>query len=169
VYEQPLLYLEHCAAKNKDCGSLMFVYLKQIYTQRDWTHVLNVLNRESRWLVVMDVVVTHAPRSVAAPFFGLLYDAPVQVLDSADADRVAAMYELAEQCERGCDPRQAQRIVRRTAAELDQELQDFFTDKKKYREGNLTTRLRPAIMFRWCPYMCNHACRRFPSAWTFWP
>jgi hypothetical protein len=46
-----------------------------------------------------------------------LGDAPVQIVEVSDVDKLYAMYELAEQCENSSMQRYAQSIVRRSAVE----------------------------------------------------
>jgi hypothetical protein len=60
-----------------------------------------LLNRKPKWLIVMRIVVTHAPQRTIATsgLYGLLGDAPVQIIDVADRDRIDGLYALSEQCE----------------------------------------------------------------------
>jgi hypothetical protein len=79
------------------CGSLMANYIK--YGNQD--PMIALLNRKPKWMVVMRTVVTHASRKAIATsgLYGLLGDAPVQVVHTADRERLDGFDALAEVCE----------------------------------------------------------------------
>jgi hypothetical protein len=119
----------------------------------------------------MDVVVTHAPVAGAAAttgLFGLLGDAPVQIVEVSEVDRLHAMYDLAERCEEGSVRKYAQAIVRRSAVEWRLVLKDLVAYNARQNSATLSSQLHPAIMFRWCTYMCNHANQRLPFGYMTW-
>jgi hypothetical protein len=78
------------------------------------------------------------------------------------------MYDLAQRCEAGSTRKHAQALVRRSAVEWRLMLRELVAKKGKLNDAALITQLCPAIMFRWCPYMCNHPHRRLPPGHMNW-
>jgi hypothetical protein len=107
------------------------------------------------WLIVMRVVVIHSDLASAAAtgLFGLLRDAPVQIVPGSEEARVNQFYDLAEDCERGRSITVVQDLKRSSHEELSQELRCVLV--KKFDSEDLVAIMRPTIMFRLCSHMCN--------------
>ncbi|KAH0344405.1 chromate transporter, partial [Aureobasidium melanogenum] len=103
------------------------------------------------WLVVMHVVVVYSDlRSAAATgLFGLLGDAPVQIIPVSEEAKTDSLYDLAERCERGQDVTASQDFTRKSADEMRQELRDEVW--LRFKSEDLVAIMHPAIMFRLCP------------------
>ncbi|KAH0238630.1 hypothetical protein KCV06_g618, partial [Aureobasidium melanogenum] len=108
------------------------------------------------WLVVMHVVVVHSDLSSAAAtgLFGLLGDAPVQIIPVSEEAKIDSFYDLAERCERGQDVTASQDFTRKSADEMRQELRKEVWSR--FKSEDLVAIMHPAIMFRLCTQMCNH-------------
>jgi len=106
-------------------------------------------------LVVMRTIVIHQDLHEAAltGLFGLLGDAPVQVIDAREEARIEELWCLAEFSERELLGSNKQDLVRVTADGLKQELKDTVT--WRCESVDLLQTLRPAIMFRLCTQMCS--------------
>ena len=126
------------------------------YSLSDQQQRLELLNSRSKWLVVMQTVVIHA-RAGSEPYvsglFGLLGDAPVQVVDVFDFEIIEALYRMAEQSEESSLADSRQDLFRRPAEVMRQQLAEIL--ERCYNVEQPTFELRPAIMFRLCPFMCN--------------
>ncbi|KAG9691394.1 hypothetical protein KCU95_g7171, partial [Aureobasidium melanogenum] len=114
------------------------------------------------WLVVMDIVVVHLDLSSAAGtgLFGLLGDAPVQIIPVSNETEINRFYDLAERCERGKSVTASQDFARKSAEEWRQELRDDVLYRFSQNESvaeDLIAIMHPAIMFRLCTQMCNHS------------
>lgn len=119
---------------------------------------IDALKKMSSWLVVMRVVIIHARYEYAAKtgLFGLLGDAPVQVVEVSDEARVEAFFDFADESQRNGHVthlqdlnRDSPEVVRRA---LDDALDRGFGIHKKQLPS-----MHPAIMFRLCTDMCNHS------------
>lgn len=121
------------------------------------TSDLQLLQKRPSWVVVMRVLVVHASRRVGAAsgLFGLLGDAPVQVVDVNDQARVTALFDLAEECEREGDIRVRQTLYRESPEALSRELHDLVV--KRFGSRQQAPKMHPALMFRLCTKMCNHS------------
>ncbi|KAF7714878.1 Uncharacterized protein PECH_007879 [Penicillium ucsense] len=121
------------------------------------TSDLQLLQRRPSWVVVMRVLVVHASRRVGASsgLFGLLGDAPVQVVDVNDQARVTALFDLAEGCEREGNIRVRQTFYRESPEALSRELHDLVV--KRFGSQQKAPKMHPALMFRLCTKMCNHS------------
>ena len=106
-------------------------------------------------LVVMRTIVIHLDPLAATStgLFGLLGDAPVQIIDAREEARIEELWCLAETSERELLGSNKQDLVRVTADGLKQELKDTVTWRCK--SVDLLQTLRPAIMFRLCTKMCS--------------
>jgi hypothetical protein len=126
---------------------------RSIQNKREW---IDILSRRSKWYVVMRIVVIHGSRSVhRSGLFGILGDAPIQIVDIRDQEKINALYDLAELCERESPNAQPpQSFYRSSAPEMENFLQDLFA--ASFDSRKMTFELRPTVMFRWCPLMCNH-------------
>ncbi|PYI16966.1 hypothetical protein BO99DRAFT_464418 [Aspergillus violaceofuscus CBS 115571] len=130
----------------------------------DWLYVADtatpppvlreILSRFACWRVIVRVMVVHADRRTGAEsgLFGLLGDAPVQIVDVSDHDRVEAYWRLAE-AQRRYDPHE-QDFERVEAEAVDREVQA--QEKKMFGSEALPFMLKPAIMFRWCTQIQGH-------------
>jgi hypothetical protein len=99
------------------------------------------------WLIAMRVVVIHSDFASAAAtgLFGLLGDAPVQIVPASEG--------VAEDCRRGRSIIVVQDLKRSSHEELSQELRCVLV--KKFDPEDLVAIVRPTIMFRLCSHMCN--------------
>ncbi|PYH86433.1 hypothetical protein BO82DRAFT_397606 [Aspergillus uvarum CBS 121591] len=113
-----------------------------------------ILSRFACWRVIVRVMVIHADRRTGAEsgLFGLLGDAPVQIVDVSDHDRVEAYWRLAE-TQRQHDPHE-QDFERVEAEAVDREVQA--QAKKMFGCEAVPFVLKPAIMFRWCTQIQGH-------------
>lgn len=109
------------------------------------------------WLVVMRYIVVHSDvhSAAATGLFGLLGDAPVQIIPVSEETKINSFYDLAERCERGKNVTASQDLTRKSAEELRQELRRKVLSR--YSSENLAAIMHPAIMFRLCTQMCNHS------------
>lgn len=121
---------------------------------------LNTIKQLPTWLVVMRTIVIHARRREVARtgLFGLLGDAPKQILDASDASThatITALCGLAAEIERSAvsvTPTQDCSVP-----SLDQlQIKLHTVAVKCFRDEDALAHLRPAIMFCLCDRMCNH-------------
>jgi hypothetical protein len=121
--------------------------------ERQW---IEILSRRQKWLVVMRTVIVHAPRTVhATGLFGILGDAPIQIVDIRDQERIHALFDLAEACENeSSEFCPSQSFYRSSVEEMECYLRDILSSS--FGSAELSFELRPTVMFRWCPLMCNH-------------
>lgn len=172
---RPMQYLEYLVGKFAMRGSFRATYLHPNYgwtipaASRNSLHefyrlpymasdrrvIIETLSRRAEWLVVMRSVIIHASMKdgAASGLFGLLGDAPVQLFDIAEQDKIDALYKMARACQVSSTNEFAQDLHRDTASELEDQLSEVL----KYRYGveEPSFRLRPAIMFHLCPLMCH--------------
>lgn len=148
----PLLDLAWQAAQARRGASLRFEFLR--YCSKKY---LEIILRLPRCRVVMRIFVVHASRrfGAATGLFGLLGDAPVQIVDVSDQARVDAFFDLAESCEHKGKAMVRQNFCRESAEALQQELKDAVI--KQVGSERQAPEMRPAIMFRLCTKMCNHS------------
>lgn len=133
------------------------VLLEDIPIYQDKQEDLAALKLLPEWLVVVRVIVIHLDfaRAARSGLFGLLGDAPVQVVDAA-SPLVSQFYELAEACERKAHAvTAAQDFTRMSASDIDAMVKRVAF--KAFHDLELPKRMRPAIMFRLCTKMCNHS------------
>ncbi|KAK3617411.1 hypothetical protein LTR22_026742 [Elasticomyces elasticus] len=118
----------------------------------------DILRLFPSWLVVMRTIIIHSDYNSAAAtgLFGLLGDAPVQVIDVAeDEAKVTAYFALAAACEKKA-------TAIKTAQNFQQESASSMSNRQRnlvmatYRCERLAVTMRPAIMFRLCTQQCNH-------------
>ncbi|KAI4729120.1 hypothetical protein E4T49_03043 [Aureobasidium sp. EXF-10728] len=154
-----LTYLDHTA--NEPHLPRLFLQTQPVspapkLVTPDELKVINAYKQLSAWLVVMRVVVVHAHLDAAAAtgLFGLLGDAPVQIVPASDQDKLNRFYGLAEECERRQPVTVAQDLTRQSADSIRENLRRVITTK--FHSDELTTIMHPAIMFRLCTRMCNH-------------
>jgi hypothetical protein len=131
--------------------------------ERKW---IEILGRRRKWLVVMRTVIVHAPRIVRATgLFGILGDAPIQIVDIRDQAKIHALFDLAEACENESSRLYpSQSFYRSSVEEMECYLRDIVSSSLGPAE--MSCELRPVVMFRWCPLMCNHLSKFiYSGAW----
>jgi hypothetical protein len=84
--------------------------------------------------------------------FGLLGDAPLQIVDLADAVKIDAMYKLAQDCDFARPFNSGQDLF--PTDDMHELRMRQLIDYAASQILGLTTSLRLAIAFRWCPLMC---------------
>lgn len=142
-------------------GSFIVNFFQNITFRK--AELIDFIKQMPSWMVVMRVIIIHADLATAAStgLFGLLGDAPVQLVDVSDEARVSALWKLAEECE----PRElvtvCQGFHRESAKAYHQILRDIVNHKLCFEDDfnanteDVLSRLRPVIMFRLCTEMCN--------------
>lgn len=118
---------------------------------------LELLKKLPVGFVVMRVIVVHCTSKAAAQrgHFGLLGDARVQVVDIAEQTKVNTLFDWAESCERHATVAQDfRRDGEWTVPLMEQRLKARI--ERTYHDKQLTSALRPAIMFRLCTQNCNN-------------
>lgn len=172
----PLDYLAWESSHLPHGGSLMINALDEYYGRRDpWASPaasrprptpstlnshkkqdLAALQKITPISIVMRVVVVHTDSTTAGKtgLFGLMADARIQIVDIADADRLNALFELAELYERSAPAIFPQDFSRESLKAMHSRLRDVILNEFGSKE--LAGRVRPAIMFRLCTRDCNH-------------
>lgn len=115
------------------------------------------LARVDRWQVVMGIVVVHCSRTdrKADGYFGLLNDAPIQIVEVTERARIAELTSLARSCNENCDTGTRQDFE---CTEISPELMLRRLRYVLWHGGfptRLHERLHPAIMFRLCRNQCH--------------
>lgn len=166
----------HCiaweASRLPGGGSLMAEYLDRYFGFHTWFNPVGppittprspdklndfeALKQLSNWLVVMRVIVVHSDLKTAAgtDLFGLLGDAPVQIVDVSEEAKIEAYLDLAETCERKKLVTIGQDFRRESADSMKQDLRAIIM--AEFGSEELAAAMRPAVMFRLCTRMCNH-------------
>lgn len=126
------------------------------------SRAMDVLGQLPSWMVVMRVLIVHADFGTAAAtgLFGLLGDAPVQVIDVTDEARVNALLDLAERSERNGQVAARQDFHLDSVELMKQTLTDVIVTT--FGSEKVVPPMRPAVMFRLCTDMCNHLGRTKP-------
>ena len=116
---------------------------------------LSGFDKLPQWRIVMRVVVAHCDAKTAADnnLFGLLGDAPVQIIDASDAVKIEVYMSFAEECERTGLVTTGQDFRRMSAVSLQHRLRNVIM--KRYHAEEIARKMRPAIMFRLCTHMCH--------------
>lgn len=146
-----LFYLAWYAARVARGGSLMrrnFQYIEQ--------YEKDALTKLPSWMVVMRTIIIHASHEHAAKtgLFGLLGDAPVQLVDVSDEARVKSFFDLADESQRKGHVIHPQDLHRESAEVVRQKLKHLVDTSYL---GDKRPAMHPAIMFRLCTDMCNHS------------
>lgn len=107
-------------------------------------------------LVVMQIVVIHMDfqAGVNTGLFGLLGDAPLQIISMVEEAKIDTYFNLARECEQRSPVSPAQDLERRSLRVGKQKLRNHIV--KHFGSEELVPLMEPAIMFRLCPLMCNH-------------
>lgn len=153
-------YLAWTAAKARG-ASFMFDYLDN-YRDGD-VHIeerIGALRKLQHGVIVMRVIVVHTTfeNAVKTGLFGLLGEACIQLVDVSDETRLNAFFDLAEKCE--SEPNEYITRKQDFHRETPELVKKLLNDRLTYAfdaEAARTLTLRPAIMFRFCPYWCNHS------------
>lgn len=119
---------------------------------------LDNLKKMPSWLVVTRVVIIHASHEYAAKtgLFGLLGDAPVQVVEVSDEARVEAFFDFADESQRKGHVTHPQDLNRYPPEVVRRVLEDTIDRGFGIYKKHLPP-MHPAIMFRLCTDMCNHS------------
>ncbi|KAK3625110.1 hypothetical protein LTR56_019181 [Elasticomyces elasticus] len=110
-------------------------------------------------LVVMRVIVVHceSERAALTGLFGCGGDVRVQSIDIGENDRISALMELAESCEKSGSARVPQDFGRDgiwAAEAMQKKLRDCIA--AEYYDQDVAALMRPAVMFRLCAQDCNN-------------
>lgn len=150
----PLQSLVQYAAGASRGGSLSLGYFESF--RASVKELMDSLMQLPSWMVVMRVIVIHADFATGASsgLFGLLGDAPVQLVDVSDEANVKNYFDMAEKCEQKGLVTVRQDLRYTSEESYRQLLKDVII--KKFRSDVLLRRLHPVIMLRLCTDMCNH-------------
>ncbi|CAI7627690.1 unnamed protein product [Penicillium pancosmium] len=186
----PLDYLA-CKASEVQGGSFRFDYLgegrKSRHRDIELCKTMGPLEKlqQTPWgAVIMRVIVVHTTREHVAKtgLFGLLCDAPIQVVGVDDEERLDALVsadslratlknrllEITSESERQLDHDQSD-----DSRPDDSWSDDYPSNGNRSEEDQAEDQpedkrtppsLHPAIMFRFCPKMCNHSRPSFEEA-----
>jgi hypothetical protein len=127
--------------------------------------VVDNLERLAVVSIIMRVFVVHCDQATAAStgLFGLLGDAPVQVVDAADEVKVNTFVALTIACERKVEGTIGQDVHRKPLELMRKQVRDIAL--QDYRSEKMAKAMRPAYMFRHCSQFCN--CRAQATACRF--
>ena len=148
--------LVHEARRLRARPALMVGYFRPfVYSKID--PGIKVWKQVEEWWVVMRVVVVHCDGSfaVGSGLFGLLGDAPVQVVEVEEEVRMKKMYDLAVDCEGRRSVLVTQDLTQKSKEEMREELKSVLVKRFGGSSEDLMTVVRPAVMFRLCTHMCN--------------
>lgn len=122
----------------------------------DTQRFIAAFKRLPSWLVVLQIVVIHTDfrTGAATGLFGLLGDAPIQIIDMEEVEKIDRFFELAKECENQSPVSVAQDLERRPLEVARKRLRDAIV--LEYGSEELVPIMHPAIMFRLCTFMCNH-------------
>ncbi|KAJ5097075.1 hypothetical protein N7456_007796 [Penicillium angulare] len=160
--------LEHLTyrASQAQGGSFMFYYIEGDLDNYDkrikMKDKLGALQALQNAAVVMRTVVIHMTikNARSTGLFGLLGDAPIQIVNVFDTERQAAYYDLAKKGEGGTFIIAAQDLERKSPfldqATLKKRLSDIYGPEG----ANTLSLLYPAIMFRLCTQFCEQPLER---------
>ncbi|OQO14200.1 hypothetical protein B0A48_01076 [Cryoendolithus antarcticus] len=112
------------------------------------------LRHLDNWSVVMKTVVIHQDIRIAAMtgLFGLLGDALVQIVDVDEVERMADLLRLARNCEQGFNVTARQDFEPLNLQEVNEAVKQTLIERGY---GDMVPKVRPAVLFRLCPRMCN--------------
>jgi hypothetical protein len=176
VSNKPISHLVYTARQMRNGGSLMAESLFdhcfswpcnddcELSTRPlppDRIKALEALLEVPEWRVIVKVVVVHCDLAGAARtgLFGLLGDAPVQIVDASDELKVAGLYNLASESECANPRAVRQNLYSERPWYLSAWLKHHI--EVYYRNEALVKSMRPAIMFRLCTRMCDERSGRY--------
>lgn len=140
-------------------GSFMFNYLESNFDgDVDMEERIGALQKLRRGAVVMRIIVVHTTieNAAKAELFGLLGDAPIQIVDASDTQRLDALFDLAEACESTRNFTATRQDFQKDSPELYKTtLKKKLVDAFQSQGAQMLSSLYPAIMFRLCPNFCN--------------
>ncbi|KAJ5642059.1 hypothetical protein N7490_006059 [Penicillium lividum] len=112
----------------------------------------------SNLVIIMRKIIIHATSEYGARtgLFGLLGDAPVQLVDLSDEKRLKAYFDLAEETQKKGHVTFAQDLHRKPCEVLEEEFKEIMSHKCSLNWERLPP-MRGAIMFRLCTDMCNNS------------
>lgn len=133
------------------------------YSVPDKQAILETLSRCPSWFVAMRAVVIHTTLSTATAsgLFGLLGDAPIQIVDVADTAKINALFTFAQEGEDNSLAQPPQVLHQESSSELEMKLSHLMV--RQFGVDRIGSELRPAILLYLCPLMCNHPTKRISS------
>jgi hypothetical protein len=106
----------------------------------------------------INVVHTTIENAAKAGLFGLLGDAPIQIVDVSDTQRLDAFFDLAEAPESTPSFTTTRHDFHKDSPEFYETiLKKKLVDVFQCQGAETLSSLYPAIMFRLCPNFCNHS------------
>lgn len=157
IYEcegNPVEYLAWHAANSAQGGSLMINDLAG--------YDLSLLESIPNLVVVTRKIVIHASSEygLKSGLFGLLGDAPVQLVDISDQKRLDEFFALVEETQEKGHVTAAQDLHRESSQDLQEKIAIEIDRRLKIelpKPEHGLPRMRGAIMFRLCTDMCNNS------------
>lgn len=150
----PIQSLVQYAARATRGGSLSLGYFQSFRASAK--DLMDSLMQLPSWMIVMRVIVIHTDFTTGASsgLFGLLGDAPVQLVDVSAEVQIKRYFDMAEKCE----PKGLVTVRQDFRYASEESYRQLLKDVvlKKFRSDVLLCRLHPVIMFRLCTHMCNH-------------
>ncbi|KAJ5281206.1 hypothetical protein N7478_006578 [Penicillium angulare] len=168
TYDDSALDCLTLSASRAQQGSFIFKLLKG---HRDtWFRLENrieALQKLGRAAVVMRTVVIHSTVQDAAPtgLFGLLGDAPIQLVEFSDIQLLDAFFDLAKKCE-STFTRIRQDLRRKSPESIKDALQKQLLRTFGPEYTDKLSSLYPVIMFRLCPEFCHQPFRKLDAQTT---
>ncbi|KAJ6115217.1 hypothetical protein N7486_000995 [Penicillium sp. IBT 16267x] len=153
--------LAFLAALLKGRGSFMFDYLDNAFdAEVPIEDRIGALQQLKYGAVVMRIVAVHTTfqEAMKTGLFGLLGDAPIQLVNVTDEVRLGAFMGFAEECEsenKGFIVKK-QDFHRDSAESVKAILKEKLIETFEAEGAQTLSHLYPAIMFRFCPDWCNH-------------
>ncbi|KAJ5808365.1 hypothetical protein N7474_009634 [Penicillium riverlandense] len=140
-------------------GSFMFDYLDNNFDgEVDMEDRVGALQKLQHGAIAMRIIVVHTTFQNAAltGLFGLLGDAPIQLVDVSDEPRLYAFFDFAEKCDsdaKGFTKRQG--FHRDSSETVKSILKEKLAETFGARAAQTLPQIYPAIMFRLCTRLCN--------------
>ncbi|KAI4869844.1 hypothetical protein F4820DRAFT_405237 [Hypoxylon rubiginosum] len=148
----PLRYAAAVAARTRS-GRASFNLLLLLRPSPDFKQMTDLFRLRPSWLVVVYVVVVHVDpeAATATGLFGLLGDAPVQIVDLRDEARVKAFNDLALANDKELLPGQHldDESLDQAIASMEYALAELYRE-----EPEPAPAMYPAVMFRLCTERC---------------
>ncbi|KAI0139011.1 hypothetical protein F4776DRAFT_46362 [Hypoxylon sp. NC0597] len=143
-----------CAATQIISGQVSIDIMLLLRPGLFYEHIIDLLRLRSNWLVVVYLVVVHMDpeASAATGLFGLLGDAPVQIVELRDEARMNAFDNLVLTSERrkpsAGQPLDKEELQRGVWA-MEYAISEIFKE-----ESDPAPKMYPAVMFRLCTEKC---------------